>query len=162
MDENDNEFLKIAYKTGRIKDASEAFEEFPPEEEWHKGRAEYFLKEDSEIYSIYTVGDIVFVKKFIYESGEEEHNHLFVIITQDNLVVPIENFCMLISSKLNKLRYRTNKLLKKNEINGLDKDSVVKTDYMYKIDSKQILFKIGTVDMEKVEEYKEEFLNNII
>ena len=33
----DEEFIKLAYATGRVKDASEAFEEYPPEEEgWHE------------------------------------------------------------------------------------------------------------------------------
>ena len=40
-------------------------------------------------------------------------------------------------------------------------DSVVKTDVIYKINNKQILFKIGKVDMQKIEEYKESFRNSI-
>ena len=160
MNDEENEFLKLAYKTGRVRDVSEAFEEYPPENEWHKGNADFFVKEDSTPYSIYSVGDIVFVKEFFYEDGNKGHNHLFVIITQDSLVVPIENFGMLISSQLDKLKFKTNKLLTKNDANGLDKDSIVKTDYIYKININQILFKIGTVDMERIEEYKREFLNN--
>ena len=31
------EFIEKLKKSGRLKDASEAFKEFPPEEEWHKG-----------------------------------------------------------------------------------------------------------------------------
>ena len=43
--ENNNlsEFMKIAYKNGRVKDLDEAFKEFPVEEEWHKGKAEKLL-----------------------------------------------------------------------------------------------------------------------
>lgn len=48
MDENLSEFLKIAYKYGRVKDLEEAFEEFPVEEEWHKGKLENVLNEDSD------------------------------------------------------------------------------------------------------------------
>ena len=59
---NDKDFIKKAYEKGRIKDASEAFKEFPPEEEWHKGKIENILKEDDDNYNIYSVGDIVFVK----------------------------------------------------------------------------------------------------
>ena len=68
---------------------------------------------------------------------------------------------MLISSNLKKLKYESNELLEKNEKNGLNKDSIVKTDVIYKIDNEQILFKIGNVDIEKVEEYKQSFYNEI-
>ena len=33
----EKELLKKLQKAGKIKDISEAFKEFPPEEEWHKG-----------------------------------------------------------------------------------------------------------------------------
>ena len=62
---------------------------------------------------------------------------------------------MLISSKIEKLKYNTNVLLKKDTIN---KDSIVKIDTIYKIDTKQILFKIGKVDNEKIEQYKKSYL----
>lgn len=140
-----SDFIKFAYENGDVKDVSEAFIEYPVEEEWHKGKAEYLLNEPKEIYSIYSIGDIVFVKNYQYENGRIGTNHLFVIIDQDNVAVPIENFGMLISSNLDKLKYETNKLLIKDEINGLDKDSIVKIDEIYKIRSEQILFKIGKV-----------------
>ena len=88
-------------------------------------------------------------------------DHLFVIIDQDNTAVPIENFGMLISSNLEKLKFNSNKLLKKDNINNLHKDSIVKTDVIYKISNEQILFKIGKVDNEKIEEYKKNFYNNL-
>lgn len=47
-----SDFLKTAYEYGRVKDLKEAFEEFPVEEEWHKGNAENWLKEQEEIYNI--------------------------------------------------------------------------------------------------------------
>ena len=34
----------------------------------------------------------------------------------------------------------------------------MKIDTIYKIDNKQILFKIGTIDREKIEEYKKMYL----
>ena len=46
MKEELSDFLKIAYKYGRVKDLEEAFEEFPIEEEWHKGKVENVLNED--------------------------------------------------------------------------------------------------------------------
>ena len=39
------------------------------------------------------------------------------------------------------------------------KDSIVKTDVIYKIENSQILFKIGTVDRRNIEEYKKAFMN---
>ncbi len=88
-----SDFLKTAYKYGKVKDVKEAFEEYPVEEEWHKGK--------------------------------------------------IEN------------------ILKKDNTNNLHKNSIVKTDVVYKILNEQILFKIGKVDNEKIEEYKKNFYNNL-
>ncbi len=48
MKEELSEFLKIAYKYNKVRDLEEAFKEFPVEEEWHKGKVENILKEDSE------------------------------------------------------------------------------------------------------------------
>lgn len=42
--EKDN-FLEYALKSGRIRPMEEAFEEFPPEEEDHKGNAYYYVEE---------------------------------------------------------------------------------------------------------------------
>ena len=42
MKENKS-FLEIAKEKGRIKDIKEAFEEYPVEEEWHKGKSENIL-----------------------------------------------------------------------------------------------------------------------
>ena len=92
MKEDLSEFLKLAYKYGRVKDLEEAFEEFPVEEEWHKGKLENVLNEDSEIYSIYEIGDIVFVEEYTYSDGTIGKNHFFVIIDQNNTAVPIEYF----------------------------------------------------------------------
>lgn len=86
---------------------------------------------------------------------------MFVIIDQNNIAIPIENFGMLISSKLDKLKYNTNKLIEKDNLNGLNEDSIVKTDVVYKILNSQIIFKIGKVDLNKVEEYKKLFYDNI-
>ena len=68
---------------------------------------------------------------------------------------------MLISSNLNKLRYSTNKILEKDNVNNLHKDSIVKTDVIYKILNEQIIFKIGKVDKQKIDEYKKSFYNTL-
>ena len=156
--ENLSDFLKVAYKYNKIKNIEEAFKEFPVEEEWHKGKVENLLNEDAQNYYIdYNIGDIVFVKEYTYSDGKTGKNHLFVIIDKDNTAVPIENFGMLISSNLNKLKFNSNKLLQKDDVNNLHKDSIVKTDVLYKIRNEQILLSIGKVDDEKIEEYKKSF-----
>ena len=38
-------------------------------------------------------------------------------------------------------------------------NGIIKTDVIYKISNEQILFKIGKVDKEKIEEYKQSFYN---
>ena len=163
MKENLSEFFKLAYAHNKVRDLQEAFEEFPVEEEWHKGKAENVLREEEEIYKTnYAIGDIVFVKKYTYSDGKIGNNHLFVIIDQDNTAVSIENFGMLISSNLNKLKFTSNELLRRDELNHLHKNSLVKTDVIYKILNEQIEFKIGKVDMEKVEEYKKSFCETVI
>ena len=161
MKEELSEFLKLAYKYDKVKNLEEAFEEFPVEEEWHKGKLENVLNENSEIYSIYEIGDIVFVKQYTYSNGKIGNNHFFVIIDQNNTAVPIENFGMLISSNLEKLKFNANILLEKDNVNNLHKDSIVKTDVVYKILNEQILFKIGKVDSEKIEEYKKSFYDTL-
>lgn len=159
MKEELSDFLKTAYKYNKIKDLDEAFEEYPVEEEWHKGKIENILtvQEENEEYSLYNIGDIVFVNYYRYQDGTVGRNHLFVIIEQNNIAVPIENFGMLISSKIDKAKFDANKLLKKDDRNNLKTDSIVKTDVVYRILNSQILFKIGNVDIDKIQEYKDSF-----
>ena len=153
MEKERREFFERLKKSGRLKDVSEAFKEFPPEEEWHKGDSSSFFSEETEKYGEYEIGDIVFVKEFQYSNGFKGTNHLFVIIEKDNYAVPIEYFAMLISSHTEKLKFSSNKLLIKNQLNNLNRNSIVKTDEIYKIESENILFKIGRVEKETVEEY---------
>ena len=44
MQEDLSEFLKIAYKYGKVKNLEEAFKEYPVEEEWHKGKIEEYKR----------------------------------------------------------------------------------------------------------------------
>ena len=81
MKNNYSDFIKKAYEAGRVKDSSEAFKEYPPEEEWHHGDAISFLGESkTEYLSKYSIGDIVYVKEFLFLDGSVGKNHLFVII----------------------------------------------------------------------------------
>ena len=43
-----SEFIKMAYEANRVKDAHDAFKEFPPEEEWHQGKIENVVCESTE------------------------------------------------------------------------------------------------------------------
>lgn len=103
----------------------------------------------------YNVGDIVFVPKFKYENGNDGTNHLFVIIERNNYAVSLDYFCMLISSNIKKLRYSKNVNITKNNLNDLQKDSIVKTDYIYIIEQDMISFRIGNVPKENIKFYKE-------
>lgn len=162
MKNNLSDFLKIAYKHNKVKDVKEAFVEFPVEEEWHKGNVHGVVEENNVSYNVaYEIGDIVFVSQYLYSNGSNGKNHLFVIIDQDNTAVPIDNFGMIVSSNLSKLRFSSNKLLKKDIDNNLHKDSLVKTDVIYKILDEQILFKIGKVFESNIEEYKRCFIENL-
>ena len=153
------EIIKKLEKMGKVKDASEAFLEYPVEEEWHKGDINSFFKEDTETYGEYNIGDIVFVEKYLYKNGRAGKNHLFVIIEKDNYAVPIEYFAMLISSHLDKLKYDSNVLLLKDSLNNLKRDSIVKTDTIYKIKNENIKFRIGVVEESTVKEYMKKLQN---
>ena len=161
MKEGLSDFLKTAYEHGKVRDLKDAFKEYPVDEEWHKGKIENILKENNESYNFYEIGDIVFVREYSYPDGKVGNNHFFVIIDQDNTAVPIENFGMLLSSNLDKLKFKANKLLEKDETNNLHKDSLVKIDVIYKIPNEQIIFKIGIVSYEKIEEYKKSFYDSL-
>lgn len=96
----------------------------------------------------YEIGDIVFVSKYKYENGKNGNNHLFVIISDDNEYIPIEYFGMIVSSRIEKAKYKANIKINKNDENGLHQDSIVKCDYIYKIPAKNIVMKIGRVDID--------------
>lgn len=100
----------------------------------------------------YEIGDIVFVSKYKYEGGQEGQNHLFVIIDEEDTLVPIEYFGMIVSSRIEKSKenskFKFNEPLKKNQNNNLKTDSIVKCDQIFKIPARNIQFKIGQVDID--------------
>ena len=161
MKEDLSDFLKTAYKYDKVKDLKEAFEEYPVEEEWHEGKVENVLNEDSETYDYYNIGDIVFVSVYLYPDGKIGSNHLFVIIDSDNTAIPIEYIGMILSSQIDKIKFKSNKLIKKDNKNNLNKDSIIKTDTVYKLSDKQILFKVGEIEKDKIEEYKKSFYDTL-
>ena len=117
-----------------------------------------YLNEENSSYNFkYNVGDIVFVKKYNYSNGIKGSNHLFLII-EDNYIVSMDYFCLLISSQLDKLKYETNLFLAKDCKNNLKKDSILKLDNIYRIENNDILFKVGEVTQEKLNEYRDIFI----
>lgn len=117
-----------------------------------------YLNEENSSYNFkYNVGDIVFVKKYNYSNGIKGSNHLFLII-EDNYIVSMDYFCLLISSQLDKLKYETNLFLAKDCKNNLKKDSILKLDNIYRIENNDILFKIGEVTQEKLNVYRDIFI----
>ena len=103
--------------------------------------------------SEYEIGDIVFVSKYNYSNGKPGQNHLFVVIDVDkNELVPVEYFGMLVSSHRDKSKenspFRYNEPLDKSNTNGLNDDSIVKCDEVYSIPPRNIMFKIGAVDVD--------------
>lgn len=148
------DFLKWAKENDLIRPVEEIFTEYPPEEEWHKGNLTYLVKETTPAYNI-SIGDIVFVENFSYQNDQAGKNHLFVIIEEDNTAVALDYFGLLISSQLAKLKYKENILLKKATNNNLKKDSLVKTDYLYKFTPNMISYKIGSVTNEQITLFKE-------
>lgn len=111
----------------------------------------------------YSIGDIVFVAKYEYKSGTTGQNHIFVII--DGIqAVDINYFGFLLSSQLRKEKYPFNEKLNKNDVNRLQKDSIVKCDDLIELKEDEIQFKIGKVSDEDIERFLntyEKYLNTI-
>ena len=59
-------------------------------------------------------------------------------------------------------KYESNILIKKGNENKLKKDSLVKTDYIYEINNKNINCLIGQAKLEDILLFKEMYLNNNI
>lgn len=109
----------------------------------------------------FEIGDIVFVSKYDYDNGRKGENHLFVLIDDDNQLVPIEYFGLIVSSHREKSKdnsnFKFNEPIDKNENNRLNKDSIVKCDQIYSIPTKNIQFKIGQVDIDDYMRFMEAY-----
>lgn len=106
---------------------------------------EYYISENFEDLINVERGDIVFVKTFAYSDGYIGKNHMFVIIDEDNYI-PFEYFGMIISSDIKKASYKYNIRIDKDDKNKLHKDSIIKTDYVYKLKGDNIMYKVGHLD----------------
>ena len=115
----------------------------------------FYIGEKLNVYGSYKIGDIVYVSKY-----KNVNKHLFVIVDEENRGIDIDYFCMLISTKLDKLKYESNVLLKKDNMNNLNKDSIVKTDKTYLIEHNDIDFYIGKIDESLIDEFKRIYLKS--
>ncbi len=101
----------------------------------------YYVSENFEKFEDIKRGDIVFIKKFIYANGEIGQNNLFLIL-DNNRYMPIEYFGMIISLNIKKKKYKYNIKVNKDKENNLYKNSIVKTDHIYKLNKNDILKKV--------------------
>ena len=150
------DFIKEELKNGNIKKYSEVYDKDESLLEYEERN--FYIGEATVKYSSYDIGDIIYVKEYKYQNGKRGNNHLFVIIDDNNYGVSIDYFCMLLSSNLDKIKFKENKLIVKDNENGLKKDSIVKTDAIYNIKHDEISFCVGKVSYNLVEEYIELYL----
>lgn len=120
------------------------------------------ISEISINYNKYCIGDIVFVQKYKYKDGTPGTNHIFLIVDVQNNDENILYYGMLISSKIHKIAFSSNMYIKRDRQNNLNKNSIIKTDVIYEIFTKNILLKIGNIDKTKVEIYKNNLINNMV
>lgn len=106
----------------------------------------------------FNIGDIVFVAKYSYKSGEVGENH-FLVIIDDGQAIEIDSyFGFLLTSNEKQLKYPYNKALKKNSTNNLYKDSVVKCDDFIEISEEEIKFKVGEVEQKDLERFLDTYM----
>ena len=147
------DFLEFAKKKNKVRNLSDIC--------WNMPNYTFGIINEHQVkYNNYTVGDLVFVQKYKYKDGKFGNNHIFLIVDIDKRSEKAVYYGMLISSKMEKITYRYNKLLIKNSQNNLHKNSIIKTDVIYKIFTQNILLKIGNIDKTKVEIYKSYLVNN--
>jgi len=107
------------------------------------------------------IGDIVLVSNFRYSDGSDGSLHSFVIIDIDKGeldIMPLEYLCFLISSNQFKETHPHNVPLKKDRLNNLQKDSHVKSDYIYEgISKDDILMIVGSVTPEQLDSFWDAF-----
>lgn len=138
----------------KIKTLDEAFKKYISEEDLINYSE--ILMEESAIYKCnksYNMGDIVYVVQYLYTNGQKGFGHLFVIIDKQKRT-KAHRLGLLISSKIYKTKYNQNILLPKDKYNNLNKDSIVKTDEIYKLNKNNILFKVGIITPDLFNKYR--------
>ena len=91
-----SKFIDEARKKGKIINYDDVYESLEPDE------VGFYIGEKLNVYGTYKIGDIVYVSKY---KNKNVNKHLFVIVDEENRGIDIDYFCMLISSKLDKLKY---------------------------------------------------------
>ena len=144
-----NNYQNQSMSFDNVKDLSDApiEDSLTPEEVW------YYIKEDLEEYNNLNIGEIVFVKEFFYLNGIIGKDHLFVI-TDKSKVSSFQYYGMLISSQIQKAKYKYNYMINKDDKNKLIKDSIVKTDVLYKLKDENIVRHIGVIDKSTLQKLK--------
>ena len=146
-------FINIAKQKNKIKSLSDIKDDY-------YDYNFYYIYESTVNYNNYIIGDIVFVQRYKYKNGSNGKNHMFLIVDMHRHNQKVMYYGMLISSKLQKASFKYNKFIPKDNNNKLKQDSIIKTDVIYKIFTKNILLKIGNIDKTKVEIYKNYLINN--
>ena len=154
---HNSKFIQIANKQEKVKTLKDLKNE-------ESENISYYLNglvsENNFQYNNYKIGDIVFVNKYKYQNGNIGNNHMFLLVDFYKDTNKILYYGMLISSKLKKLAYKSNKIIYKDNKNNLKENSIIKTDVIYKIFTKNILLKIGNIDKTKVDIYKNYLVKN--
>lgn len=139
-----NNFIKKEYEKGNIyyfkdSNAYEILDEYYISEE----EADYYIEKHKNKTKEFEIGDIVFVKSFKYNNGNIGKNHLFVIVDKNNKIIPIEYFGMILSSNLEKKKYKNNLVIKNSDIEfyvgKVSKEAIKKYNKIYK-KSKELVY----------------------
>lgn len=101
----------------------------------------------------FNIGDIVFVARYCYKSGEIGTKHFLVIIDDGQAIEVDSYFGFLLTSNQEQIKYPYNKPLRKNKKNNLDHDSIVKCDDFIEISEEEIKFKVGEVEQSDLERF---------
>lgn len=148
--------IEEAEKQGEITEYSEFTKtKLAEETALSEEEVEYYTSKHKDEVA-YDIGDIVFVRNYMYKSGQKGSNHFFVIIDEKK-AIDLNYFGFLLSSNISKASFQYNEIIQRNEENGLRKDSIVKCDDFIKIESKEIEFKIGRVRDEELEKFVERY-----
>ena len=113
--------------------------------------------------SKYEIGDIVWVREFDIKEQEKVNYHSFVIIDDDEKVVPVDYFGFVVSSNIQKSKehskFKYNEPIQKNSNNRLRTDSIVKCDQIFELPKKCIEYRIGHVDAEDLLRFLDAYKN---
>ena len=145
--------VKIMIEKAKSKNLIKTYDEFLNTKEADI----YTINEDTINYKqsnkrLYEIGDIVYVLNYKYKNKRPGKNHCFVIINKE-IAIELTYFGYLLSSQINKASYPYNTILKKNTLNNLNYNSIVKCDDLIEIKEDQIQCKIGKVSQNQLEEF---------